>query len=89
MAKCAVCKNNVLVDQFGQGQCPICGWNQSVDSLYFPNKVHYPNIISYKKALLLFQEGKILKASFEDFIEGLYFYSEMHFEYHSRGFGVC
>ncbi|MDD4840063.1 MAG: hypothetical protein PHE93_05310 [Clostridia bacterium] len=88
-SKCAVCNSDVLIDQLGHGLCPICGWHQSIDGIDFPNKVRYPNVISFNKALLLYRKGSPLKASFEDFIEGLYFYSEMHFEYHSRSFGVC
>ena len=87
--KCDVCGHVVLVDQFGNGECQNCGWNQSVVNRNNPTIVTYPNMVSLEKAKKLNLLGEPLLPSFEDFVEALLMYSEMHFEYADKHFGVC
>ena len=54
-AKCAVCGQVVYVDNFGQGDCEHCGWHQNEMSLEYPNKVIYPNMVSFNKAKALYK----------------------------------
>lgn len=85
---CDVCQNEMFVDSFGNGICQNCGWHQDYDSLDFPDKVRYPNRVSFNKAKFLYKEGKPFTPTLEDFIGGLFFYSEMEFTYNGRRFGV-
>lgn len=78
---CDVCGKIVAIDQFGYGDCSNCGWCQDKSSRDNPNKVIYPNLIPLNKAIQLYKQGKKLKPDLEDFIGGLYNYSEMRFEY--------
>ncbi len=85
---CAVCGQLVDVDNFGQGKCRHCGWHQDEMSIEFPDRVEYPNIVSFNKAKALYKQGLPLKPSLEDFIEGLKYYKEMEFEYDGMLYGV-
>lgn len=86
--KCTVCGKDVMVDQFGQGPCDNCGWDQCLDSRDFPNKVEYPNTISYNKAKALYSQGLALIPDINDFLQGLDMYSEMEFYYEGKRYGV-
>lgn len=86
--KCHICGRNVYVDQFGQGNCEHCGWYQGQEDGEWPDQVIYPNMVSYNKAKRLYADGKSFIPSLEDFVEGLFFYSEMEFHYHGRRYGV-
>jgi hypothetical protein len=71
------------------GRCSYCDWDQNADSMDFPDRVRYPNLVSFNKARRLFEQGKPLIPSLEDFVGGLFFYREMHFEYKGKSYGVC
>ncbi|MDD4210977.1 MAG: CPCC family cysteine-rich protein [Clostridia bacterium] len=86
--KCDVCGQIVLVDEFGNGDCEHCGWNQNNINIENPDIVTYPNTISLNKAKFLYKQKKPLIPSFEDFVDGLFMYSEMRFEYIGKRFGV-
>ncbi|MDD3323395.1 MAG: hypothetical protein PHS59_18315 [Paludibacter sp.] len=86
--KCDVCRQGVNVDQYGNGECHHCGWKQDKDVFDFPDRVMYPNLVSFNKAKSLFRQGKKFIPSFEDFVGGLFYYSEMQFDYKSKRFGV-
>ncbi len=83
---CDVCNNIVHIDQFGQGKCDICGWEQNPG--VNPNCVQYPNMVSLNKAKRLYNEGKQILPDFDDFIEALYMYSEVEFYYKNKYYGV-
>lgn len=88
LKKCDVCRHDVFVDQYGNGCCDNCNWNQDGDVVSFPDRVMYPNRISYSKARRLYSEGKMLIPSLDDFMDGLFFYSEMEFHYNDKRYGV-
>ena len=79
-----MCGKIVLVDQYGNGECNNCSWILSEPNEKCPDIVQYPNMISLNKARVLYREGKTLKPSFDDFIEGLEMYSEMTFYYNKK-----
>lgn len=85
--KCPVCQSLTLKDQFGCGKCENCGWEIDKISKQCKNSVIYPNLISLNKAKKLYQDGKPFKPDLNDFLEGLYFYSEMEFYY--KGLNCC
>ncbi len=87
---CDVCGNIVLVDIFGNGKCKHCGWIQNKDEEEFEHKtkISYPNLVPLSKAREQYKRGEPFKASFEDFVNGLYFYSEMLFTYHGKTYEV-
>ncbi len=84
---CPVCKCKTLVDKYGNGECVNCGWLMSKMSAQYHSRIIYPNLISLKKAKQLYQEGKSLRPALNDFLDGLYFYSEMEFWY--KGLNCC
>ena len=47
----------------------------------FKNRVIYPNLISLNKAKKLYSESKPFEPNLDDFIEALFFYSEVQFNY--------
>lgn len=89
-AKCDVCGNKILVDNYGNGDdCPICGWRQSEESFNHPNTAGIRNIPTLNNAIKQFKEGKsAVLANFEDFISALDNYGELEFTYSDTRFGV-
>ena len=87
---CSVCGNIVIVDKFGHGECSKCGWHQRKDETEFEKKYHisYPNLVPLSRAREQYRKGEKFKATFEDFINGLYFYSEMKFKYNNNDYDV-
>ena len=85
---CAVCGTEVLVDQFGQGKCSECGWYKSGSGEHNVTSVVFPNIVSFAKAKRLYKEGKPLKPSLNDFIEGLLMYAEVQFDFQGNEYAV-
>lgn len=87
---CDVCGNLVSVDIFGNGKCEHCGWIQNKDEEDFEQKtkVSYPNLVPLSRAREQYKRGEPFKATFEDFVNGLYFYSEMLFTYHEKTYEV-
>lgn len=81
LKNCDVCEKPVEVDQFGQGECKYCGWEQCKESIDFPDEVEYPNFMSLNKAKILNSQGKKLIPSFDDFIGALKCYGELEFYY--------
>jgi hypothetical protein len=78
---CDVCGKVVAIDQFGFGDCENCGWIQDPALIKMPDKVMYPNRISLNKAKNLYKQGKKLEPDLNDFLDGLFMYSEMVFTY--------
>ena len=86
--RCVACDKPVMVDQFGHGDCPHCGWYQSSYDLNNPDRVSDPNMVSLTKARQLIAEGRPLKPSYDDFIAAWHSYGEMQFTYRGRYFGM-
>jgi hypothetical protein len=84
--KCDVCERVVLIDQYGNGECGHCGWIQNNDEAEFEKKlkISYPNLVPLSRAREQYKKGLPFKATFEDFVNGLFFYSEMLFDYQNK-----
>ena len=79
--KCVVCNHIVMVHQYGGGECQYCGWYQNKLGEEYPDRVVFPNVVSYNKAKQLIKEVKNLKPSIEDFAGMFMFYGEVEFNY--------
>ena len=85
---CDVCGKIVAVDQFGNGECENCGWAQNSTLIKNPDIVMYPNRTSLNKAKILYKQGKKLEPDLDDFLDGLFMYSEMVFTYNNIEYEV-
>ena len=85
---CDVCGKVVAIDQFGHGDCENCGWAQDPVLEKMPDKVMYPNRVSLNKAKTLYKQSKKLEPDLDDFIDGLFMYSEMVFTYNNVEYEV-
>ncbi len=85
---CAVCSNKYMADIYGQGKCSHCGWRNGDTIEENKNSVVYPNLISLNKAKQLYKEGKSFAPNLDEFIEALFCYSEVQFEYNGIYYGV-
>ena len=84
--KCSVCRKTLLVDQYGNGACPHCGWYNTIGDGQNEDCVIFPNVVSENKARKLVLEGKPLRPSLEDFLDMFYFYGETDFEYKGQSY---
>jgi len=85
--KCIICGSTISIDTYGQGMCSHCNWYNDIMSEENENEVIFPNVVSLKKAKQLYKEGKQIKPDLDDFLEMLYFYSEVEFWY--KGLNCC
>lgn len=85
---CEVCGKILKKDIYGQGECPFCGWKNCFLNAEDPDYVAYPNLISLNKAKKLYSEGKPFEPNLDEFIEALYYYSEVQFKYNNKFYGV-
>ncbi len=81
--KCSICGEIALQDQYGNGECKHCGWKFSKDEDKFEKGlgISYPMLVTPTTAREQYKKGLPFKATFEEFVNGLYFYSEMLFVY--------
>lgn len=90
VVKCSICGGVAMEDEWGNGECKNCGWLFSKDEEQFEKNlgISYPMLVPPSRARQQYKEGKPFKASFEDFIKGLKFYSEMTFEFEHKRYGT-
>ena len=90
MVKCSICQHLALQDQYGNGECSNCGWKFSKDEKLFEEQkgISYPMLVSPTTARAQYKKGVPFKATFKEFVNGLYFYSEMLFKYKSEMYEV-
>jgi len=87
--KCHVCKNQVAIDQFGNGDgCSVCGWQQNDKGWEFPDRVIAPNLTTLNKAISRYSTGRPNEVDFDDFIGAYMFYAEMEFWYNNIKYAV-
>ena len=86
---CSVCEESFLVDQFGQGECPHCNWYNNRLGEINQNDVVFPNLVSLNKAKQLYKEDKPFRPDLKDFLDALYFYSEVEFWYNGLNCCMC
>lgn len=85
---CSVCGRTIKKDIYEQGNCPYCSWRNSSIVDENADKVIYPNLISLNKAKELYAEGKPFEPNLDEFLEALFFYSEVQFEYNGIYYGI-
>lgn len=83
IVKCSICGSVALQDQYGNGECKNCGWKFSKGEEEFEKKLglSYPMLVTPTTAREQYKKGLPFKATFDEFVNGLFFYSEMLFEY--------
>ena len=79
--KCAVCGEIYETIVGWNGECKNCGWFNNLMGEDNENKVIYPNMLSLSKAQELYKQGKPLRPSLSDFLDGFWFYGETTFQY--------
>lgn len=82
---CEVCGQITFIDDYGNSEkCPHCGWMQCADNERTDKTlgISYPMLVPLSRAREQYKAGQKFKATFEDFINGLMFYSEMLFWHH-------
>ena len=92
MRFCEICGYPVVNDESGVCMCcERCGWQSCGDNIEYEEKydISYPMVVPLSRAKMQYREGKPFKPTFEDFIHGLDFYSEMAFTYRRVKYGVC
>ena len=90
LIKCSICGQVAFQDQYGNGECKNCGWMFSKDENQFEKDygISYPMLVSPTTARNQYQQGLPFKATFDEFINGLYFYSEMTFIHNNINYEV-
>ena len=83
MVQCSICRQVACEDQYGNGECENCGWKFSKDEAQFEKDygISYPMLVTPTTARKQYSLGQPFKATFEEFVNGLYFYSEMLFKH--------
>lgn len=83
IVKCSICGNAALQDQYGNGECKTCGWkfSRNEEQLEKSCGISYPMLVSPTTAREQYKKGLPFKATFNEFVNGLFFYSEMLFKY--------
>ena len=90
MVKCSICWKVALEDEFGNGECKNCGWKFSRDEEKLERQIgiSYPMLVSPTTAREEYKKGLPFKATFKEFMNGLFFYSEMLFTYEGVSYEV-
>ena len=87
--KCEICESDMMTDEYGNGQCKICKWQNNNDSAPINYSLAcYPNLVSRNRAKELWAEGKPFKPTFEEFLELYDYQSELEFYYKEKFYNV-
>lgn len=91
LVTCSICGKIAKADQYGNGECLSCGWLFSKNEEKFEKQwgISYPMLVSPTTAREQYKKGLPFKATFEEFVNGLYFYSEMLFKHDNIMYEVC
>ena len=87
--KCDICNKTLLASKTGNGECQHCGWYNNRLGEINENDVVFPNLVSLNKAKQLYKEGKPFRPDLKDFLDSLYFYSEVEFWYNGLNCCMC
>ncbi len=88
---CEVCGKLTFADDYGNTDvCHSCGWKSNSDSEFYEEcyGISYPLLVPLSRAREQYKAGQKFKATFEDFINGLKFYSEMLFWHNGKVYEV-
>ena len=88
---CEICGYPVIHNEYGFYQnCPKCGWRRGGDNTELEQQwgISYPMLVALSHAREQYKQGLPFKADFDEFIQGLFFYSEMLFDYQGATYEV-
>ena len=90
ICKCSICDGVAMQDEWGNGECKNCGWKFSKDEEQFEKDlgISYPMLVSPTTAKKQYKNGQPFKATFDEFVNGLKFYSEMAMIYNNKRYGM-
>ena len=91
MRFCEICGYPVVNYESGACmRCEKCGWRRGGDNTELEQQwgISYPMLVSLSHAREQYKQGLPFKASFDEFIQGVFFYSEMLFDYHGTTYEV-
>lgn len=83
---CDLCGNEIKIDQYGNGKCKVCGWNNDEPECYL--KPNYPNMLSLADAKEAFKQGKKLLPTYEIFLDLISRGFEMAIFYKRKKYGA-
>lgn len=89
--KCQVCGHLTFMDDYGNiDKCPKCGWVGCTQNALMEkwHGISYPMLVPLSRAREQYKSGQKFKATFEDFINGLKFYTEMLFWHNGKYYAV-
>ena len=84
LVPCEICGYPVVHYEYGgYSYCEKCGWRRGGDNTELGQQwgISYPMLVSLSHAREQYKQGLPFKADFDEFIQGLFFYSEMLFDY--------
>ena len=81
--ECSICGSLVKKQKHLTGKCKNCGWRFQVGEEEFERQmgISYPMIVSPTTARAQYKQGVPFKATFDEFVSGLNFYSEMQLKH--------
>ena len=88
---CEICGYPIIHNEYGSYQtCPKCGWRRGGDNTELEQQwgISYPMLVSLSHAREQYRQGLQFKADFDEFIRGLFFYSEMLFDHEQTTYEV-
>ena len=88
---CEICGYPIIRNEYGSYQtCPKCGWRRGGDNTELEQQwgISYPMLVSLSHAREQYRQGLQFKADFDEFIRGLFFYSEMLFDHEQTTYEV-
>ncbi|MBQ8748931.1 MAG: hypothetical protein IJZ29_00460 [Clostridia bacterium] len=90
IVNCSVCGCSVKVSSDLINECNNCGWRFELNQMDYEKdfKISYPMLVPVSRAREQYKKGLPFKATFEDFVNGLRFYSEMTLKYENKDYGV-
>ncbi len=83
---CDVCGSKVEIDDYNNGRCKNCGWNNVAPDV--SEVANYPNMLSLSDAKIAYKNGKRLLPSFGGFLEILSRGFEMVIWYKTKKYGA-
>ena len=63
--KCDVCGKDIKVDDWENGACKNCGWNNDEDAIKYPNAINPPNFTSLNEAKNNYKNNVTYKPTFD------------------------
>ena len=84
LVPCEICGYPVVHYEYGgYSYCEKCGWRRGADNTELEQQwgISYPMLVSLSHAREQYKQGLPFKADFDEFIQGLFFYSELLFDY--------